>query len=199
MIYRFHDPFVMGLGKMSFLLMRCLLWLQFIFGMGSKGWRKRDDKKCIFFSLGKLRSKASFTAQFLPHFMGGKLSWVPSWSVCDPRYLCWCETLKRTIKQGTNPFCYLTFCSRILIWQLGQTDLCGKFWQNFLFVLVTTFAFWSLQIVNTSRCFDCCALFCFAVCVWVWRISFYWSVIHMQKREHIASEYLHVFKNWINV
>lgn len=102
MIYRFHDPFVMGLGKMSFLLMRCLLRLQFIFGMGSKGWRKRHGKKCIFLSLGKLRRKASFSTQSLPHFMGGKLSWVPSWSVCDARYLCWYETLKRTIKQGTN-------------------------------------------------------------------------------------------------
>lgn len=42
---------------------------------------------------------------------------------------------------GTNPLCYMTFCSIKLIEQLGQADLYGEFLQYFLFALFTTFLF----------------------------------------------------------
>ena len=37
----------------------------------------------------------------------------------------------RTIMRGTNPLCYMTFFSSILIRQLGQADLCGESLQYF--------------------------------------------------------------------
>ena len=38
------------------------------------------------------------------------------------------------------------------------------------------------------------------VCVCVCSVlAFYWSVIHMQKSEHITSRQFDVFKNWIDV
>lgn len=181
----------MGLGKINFLLIRCLLWLHFIFGMGSKDGRKRDDEKCIFFSLGKLWRKASFTTEFLSHFMCGKLCCITSWSLYDQMHLCWCKTLIRTIMQGTNPWYFA-----LLYWYDSWGRLvytANSYRISYLHCSLHSHSMvyksWRWQ---PSRCFGWlvvlfCFLFCFDLCVCVCSVlAFYWSVIHMQKSEHIT-------------
>lgn len=119
--------------KMNFLLIGCLLWLHFITGLGFKDERKRNDEKCIFFSLGNLGRKASYSIWSL--LVSWIVNWcVTSWNFCNQMFLNLYKTLIRTIMKGTNPLCYMPFYSIILTWQWFD-----KFLQYFLCVLFTTF------------------------------------------------------------
>ena len=106
--------------KMSFLLIGCLLWLHCVSWVGSEDERKRDDEKCIFFSLGKPGRKAPYsTWSFLVSWM---VNWcVTSWNLCNQMFFNWYKTLTRTIMKGTNPLCYMLFYSIILTHSWDRT------------------------------------------------------------------------------